>query len=170
MIKDGYLELTTHLKLSDSGKENDAETLHLLREFSAKSSIKSLTFYSMRYGENANNFSIFVEVLKKNKKAERVHFEMDAIPGCFKIFWDTLVAVLLIKRIRYVRFNIIGSWVLDSDDIEMISDHPDVMLDHIDKIELKLDDDAIFHFYQSDELKMSDVAKTFQGVYSIREN
>ena len=95
---------------------------------------------------------------------------MDAIPGCFKIFWDTLVAVLLIKRIRYVRFNIIGSWVLDSDDIEMISDHPDVMLDHIDKIELKLDDDAIFHFYQSDELKMSDVAKTFQGVYSIREN
>ena len=127
MIKDGYLELTTHMTLHGFGEDYDGETLRLIREFAGKSSIKSYTVHTWneeRYCydtesdedeskesfedyRSADNFSLFIEVLKESKKAERVSFVMDITDRHdLEIFWDTFVAVLQIKSIKQIRFDL----------------------------------------------------------------
>ena len=193
MIKDGYLELTTHMTLHGFGEDYDGETLRLIREFAGKSSIKSYTVHTWneeRYCydtesdedeesfedyRSADNFSLFIEVLKESKKAERVCFVMDITDRHdFEIFWDTFVAVLQIKSIKQIRFDLTpcGPCGFARDDLDLISVYPDVLLDHVDKIEVSIEIDGmaedLFTYDQSDELKMSDFAKNLQGAYQIR--
>ena len=178
MIKDGYLELTTNMTLHEFEDNSDIETLHLIREFAGKSSIKSYTLHSWSANEDqrsGDNFSAFVEVLKESREVERVHFVMDINDQHdFKIFWDTFVAVLRIRKIKKIRFEIMyfdGSF----EPLELVGVYPDVLLDHIEKVEVYLDLDGIGEhlfiygssFDQSDELKMSDFAEKFRGTYSI---
>ena len=184
MIKDGYLELTTHLTLYGLEGDYDADTLHLIREYADRSSIEAYTVYA--YAEqgcrSAENVSLFIEVLKESKKAERVRFIMNITSRPdFKIFWDTFVAVLQIETIKKVRFDI-TSYSAYFPDMELIGVNPDLLIRHIDKIEvnfeLKRDIDPmtyaiiandLFTYDQSDELKISDFAKKFKGTCSIRQ-
>ena len=183
MIKDGYLELTTHITLYGFEGDRDDETLQLIREHADTSSIKSYTVHAWNEDEDcrsAENFSLFIEVLKESKNAECVCFAMDITSRPdFKIFWDTLVAVLQIESVKKIRFNIKSLFTVRraaSDDDDLIGVYPDVLLNHIDKVEvdLKLDNGFIliteetFTYGQSDELKMSDFARKFNGAYFIR--
>ena len=93
----------------------------------------------------------------------------------FKIFWDTFVAVLQIESVKKVRFDIASRVTVHraaSDDDDLIRTYPDVLLNHIDKIEVDLELDSFegqsFTYGPSDELTMSDFAKKFNGAYSIR--
>ena len=179
MIKDGYLELTTHMTLYGFEGDRDDETLQLIREYAGASSIKSYTVHAWNEDEDcrsAENFSLFIEILKKSKKAECVCFFMDITSRPdFKIFWDTFVAVLQIESVKKVRFDIASRVTVHraaSDDDDLIRTYPDVLLNHIDKIEVDLELDSFegqsFTYGPSDELTMSDFAKKFNGAYSIR--
>ena len=79
MIKDGYLELTTHLTLYGLEGNYDADTLHLIREYADRSSIEAYTVhaYAEQGCRSAENFALFIEVLKESKKVERVRFVMN---------------------------------------------------------------------------------------------
>ena len=92
----------------------------------------------------------------------------------FKIFWDTLVAVLQTESVKKIRFDIASRFGVHraASKYDLIAVYPDVLVNHIDKVEvdLKLDNgfkEETFTYGQSDELKMSDFAKKFNGVYSI---
>ena len=181
IIADGYLELTTEMSLHALEKDCEGKTLQLVREFAGESSMKSLEVIWDTDQRNDDNFSILINILKESKMIEHFAF-CKHIYGQrdFKVFWERLIAVFQIEKIKTIQLNICWFDVDDTAAIEFISAYPDILLQHINKIQVNLwatvsadvdanyDREVDFNYGRSDEnLTLSDFTKKFRGTYSM---
>ena len=167
MITDGYLELTSQMTLIAIEKDYEGKTLQLIREFAGESSIKTMDVIWDTDQRNDDNFSILINILKESKMIENFEFSKHIYSQRdFMAFWERLIAVLQIEKIKIIELNI--SWYdVDAAYFDLLDAYPDRLFQHIHKIQVHLCVSFFierdFIYAQSDELKMSDFVKKFRG-------
>ena len=144
MISEGYMALASGLILYMKDREQNYETLRLIRDFADDSTVEYFRLKALREYESGH-FDTFIDILNKSKRASRVYIEfMLGSNREAKLSWDTLMQIIQVNTVQHVKIEIClangdFNWSFIKD-----TDISTIEIDEIEKIEFVVLDNLGF--------------------------